>query len=111
MCCENMVEIIYDKLVRDKIPEIMKSSGKEVITKNAINNDEFLIYLSKKLIEESTEFGSSYLNEELADILEIILTILDLRGETLSMIDRLRKDKKIERGAFNKRIILLSSLG
>lgn len=104
-----MPEIIHNKLVRDKIPELIKSTGRKVKIRTIFDDEEFLFFLSKKLIEESTEFSTNYAIEELADILEIVQTILDIKGETFSSLDLLRKEKKNKRGGFQSRTILLSS--
>ena len=98
----------FDKLVRDKIPSIIEETGYKVEYRNISSDEEFLEYLAKKLVEESKEFSQDHQLAELADILEIIYTILDLKNLDLDSIETLRALKKQERGAFNNRIILLS---
>ena len=65
---------IYNKLVRDKIPEIMLSKGETPITK-ILDNVEYIAFLEKKLDEEVAEYHNSQDIEELADILEVVYAL------------------------------------
>lgn len=96
----------YNKLVRDKIPQIIEKSGKEVIFKT-LAMSEYKKALNNKLIEEIKEYSKSKSIEELADIEEVILAILKVRKISKSEFDKIRLRKVRERGAFNKRIKLL----
>ena len=60
----------YNKLVRDKIPEIMLASGVKPVTKT-LNPEEYTLFLEKKLDEEVAEYHKDKNVEELADILEV----------------------------------------
>ncbi len=100
----------YNKLVRDKIPEIINKDGKTSELQIASNDDAFLTFLSQKLIEESQEFSDSKDPAELADILEVILTILHLKKISFSKLEKIRLDKRDNRGGFDKRIILVSTV-
>src|SRR3989344_5369295 len=78
----------YPKLVRDRIPEIIKEkTGVEAKTRTLAGDDEFLEYLLAKFVEESVELKNSVqagnLEEELADLFELIYTLLRLRGKTI----------------------------
>ncbi len=106
------VESEYPKLVRDKIPQIIKQKeGIDVPTKIAFDDSEFLDYLLKKMIEESVELRGAIkegnLEEELADIFELIYAILELKKETIEDIIAIQKEKREKRGGFDKRIIML----
>jgi predicted house-cleaning noncanonical NTP pyrophosphatase (MazG superfamily) len=101
-------KIKYNKLVRDKIPEIIEKSDEIPIIKRISSDKEFLFYLSKKLIEEATEFSEKFEIEELADIYELILTILDLKNITFQELENIRQTKQKMRGSFINRIVLLS---
>ena len=106
------VENEYPKLVRDNIPNIIKSKiGKEPSTK-ILNDEEFLRYLAKKMIEESTEVQHSIeygnMQEELADVQELIDTMLKFKGWTREDIAKTQKEKKAKNGGFEKRILLLN---
>ncbi|HLP79835.1 MAG TPA: nucleoside triphosphate pyrophosphohydrolase [Acidobacteriota bacterium] len=92
------------KLVRDKIPQIMKNKGLTPRTHIA-NKDEFLEHLIKKLQEEVKEFTKDPSHEELADVLEVIDAIHTNKFKK-SKVLAVKKKKRLERGAFKKRIIL-----
>lgn len=100
------------KLVRDKIVEIQKAEGKEVKIRVLKNDKEFLKFLSRKMIEEAYELEFSLkkgnLVEELADILEVIETILKLKHIDYEKVRRIQKLKRKARGGFNKRILFMS---
>lgn len=103
------MEIIYNKLVRDNIPEIIKSNnGKPYI--RILNDDEFWEYLLKKDTEELEEVKSATSNEErkkeLADKLELIKAMAEFSGFTLQDIIEEADRKKEKRGGFQKRILL-----
>jgi predicted house-cleaning noncanonical NTP pyrophosphatase (MazG superfamily) len=95
----------YHKLVRDKIPEIIKKKGKIPIIHIA-NEKEYWKGLKRKLREEVNEFLKNFNEEELADILEIIYAICDLKKIDKKGLEKLRKKKAKERGEFKKKIIL-----
>ena len=91
------------KLVRDKIPEIIKADGKEPITR-VLSEHEFLNELDKKLIEEVEEYQADKSLEELADIVEIVYTICEARGYTIEDLMEIKAQKKDKRGGFKDRI-------
>lgn len=96
---------IYNKLVRDKIEEIMIKNGAKPITR-ILNDEEYLKELNKKLLEEVKEYLESGEIEELADIEEVILAILNTKGESREKLEEIRKNKVLKRGAFNKKLFL-----
>ena len=93
----------FDKLVRDKIPEIIASEGKEAIIR-ILDDQEYKVYLEKKLDEEVAEFHESKSLEELADILEVVYALIHVYGSESVYLTRLRK--LVERGGFTKKILL-----
>ncbi len=95
----------YDKLVRDKIPEIIKKDGKEPLV-DIIQGEELELYLNKKLQEEVDEYIEDGSLEELADILEVIQAIVKDKGLSMVQLEKLREEKKRERGGFDKGIRL-----
>jgi len=95
----------YDKLVRDKIPEIIKSKGVVPITHIA-SDEEYQQKLKAKLQEEVNEFLEDLNQEELADILEVIYALCDLYKFDKEKLEQLRKDKAKKRGGFKDKIIL-----
>ncbi|NMB48036.1 nucleoside triphosphate pyrophosphohydrolase [Candidatus Kuenenbacteria bacterium] len=95
----------YDKLVRDKIPEIIKSKGDTPFTHIA-DEKEYEEALVRKLQEEVDEFLAKPCAEEAADILEVLRAICALKNISLDNIEAVRQQKATERGGFEQRIIL-----
>ena len=95
----------YNKLVRDKIPEIIRKKGMVPITHIA-SDEEYWQKLKEKLREEVDEFMEENNEEELADILEVIYAICDFKKIDRNKLELLRKKKAKERGSFKNKIIL-----
>ncbi len=95
----------YNKLVRDKIPEIIKSSSKDCTTE-ILPDDKYIEMLDKKLLEECDEYLESKSLEELADILEVLRAITTARGYSIYELEKMRKEKAEKRGEFNDKILL-----
>lgn len=96
----------YDKLVRDRIPEIIAERGGEARVRVCADDEEYLARLVAKLREEVDEFDRDRNAEELADILEVIKALCLRLGFDLREVEALRAKKAAERGAFEKRLIL-----
>lgn len=97
--------IVYNKLVRDKIPEIIEAEGKEVYTKK-LEESEYIKELNKKIVEEMNEYLEDNNVEELADIVEVIYGILDYKNISIEEFEKIRKSKTDKKGAFKERIFL-----
>ena len=95
----------YNKLVRDKIPDIIKQGGKKAFTHIAAD-EEYENALINKLKEEVAEFLTDPSVEEAADVLEVIQTICALKKIDTIKLEGVRRKKADERGGFKKRIIL-----
>ena len=95
----------YNKLVRDRIPEIIEASGK-TCTCETLPDGQYIELLNKKLQEEVAEYLESGTVEELADIGEVMHAILDYKGIPLTEFQRIRNEKLQDRGGFKKRILL-----
>ncbi len=93
----------YEKLVRDKIPEILDGRGVPYEERIA-SETEYKVELVKKLLEEAQEFAETASKEELADVLEVVKALKKL--PEYENVEELRKQKEEEKGAFEKRIIL-----
>ncbi len=100
-----MKEIIYDKLVRDKIPEIIEKSGKQCKIE-ILSNENYLEMLDKKLDEELAEYHKDQNIEELADLLEVIYATTKARGYSLEELESIRAEKAEKSGGFDKKILL-----
>ena len=99
--------IEYDKLIRDKIPEIIEQSGKKCIVE-VMDNDTYIEYLDQKLNEELAEYQQDKSIEELADLLEVMYAVVTARGYSVAELERIRLEKSEKRGAFEKRLLLNS---
>lgn len=97
--------IEYNKLVRDKIPEIIAQGGSKAVTHIA-DEKEYEEALYQKLSEEVKEFREKPSAEELADILEVVYAISDWIKINRNDLEKLRQEKAEKRGGFAKRIIL-----
>ena len=102
------MEQIYNKLVRDNIPNIIENNGEEPIIR-VLNNEEYKLELERKLNEEYLEVlessGKDRL-EELADMLEVIKSLSQLENSNLNEIIAIAEEKSKKRGGFEKRIYL-----
>lgn len=99
----------YDKLVRDRIPEIIKSNSKECVTKQVFGSEKKK-YLYKKLIEETKELIDSGAVEELADIQEVILSLAKEMNVSIKELERVRQEKADRRGGFSNGIVLMETI-
>jgi len=101
----------YPKLVRDRIPEILQKKGEKRKFDILKNDKEFLVHLFKKLTEESIELQKSVEHnnweEELADIFEVLETILRVKKRSRKEIAVIQKKKRNLRGGFRKRFLML----
>ena len=100
-----MKEIIYNKLVRDKIPEIIEKSGKQCEIE-ILSDEKYLEMIDKKLDEELMEYHKDKNLEELADLLEVIYAATKARGYSIKDLEKIRTEKAEKRGGFDKKILL-----
>ena len=101
---------VHNKLVRDKIPEVIEKSGKQYRIRT-LNDHEYIIELKKKLGEEVEE----YLNakddaeavEELADVLELIHALAKIHSSNIDQVETIRMEKVNKRGGFQDKVFLI----
>ena len=98
----------YDKAIRDKIPQIIKESGSTSHIKT-LSDKEFLEKMEKKLDEEVAEYHQSKSVEEIADIMEVLERIAELRGTSVKELMRIKEKKAQKRGKFEKNLFLIDS--
>ena len=98
----------YNKLVRDRIPEVIMSSGQECKTR-ILADEEYLRMLDAKLDEELAEYHNDQNIEELADLLEVVYALAELHGASEKKLNSIRTKKKRERGGFAKKILLVEA--
>jgi predicted house-cleaning noncanonical NTP pyrophosphatase (MazG superfamily) len=110
----NLMEVlrmpIYNKLVRDHIPQIIEATGKKSSIK-ILNNEEYIKELKKKSFEELEEYmktdNTEDALEELADVLEIVHALADYHGASIEKVEEIRKQKSEKRGGFKEKIFLI----
>ena len=98
----------YNKLVRDRIPEIIEESG-ECCKTQILSDEAYLKMLDAKLDEELAEYHKDQTIEELADLLEVIRAAATARGYTLEELEAVRAEKAEKRGGFEKKILLIET--
>ena len=91
------------KLVRDRIPEIIRNDGKKPIIE-ILSNEEYLIELDKKLCEEVAEYQADKSIEEMADVLEVLFAICEGRGHTVEELLQVKEFKREKRGGYKDKI-------
>jgi predicted house-cleaning noncanonical NTP pyrophosphatase (MazG superfamily) len=104
---------IYNKLVRDKIPEIISRGGSEFSIRT-LTDDEYRIELRNKLGEELDEYleeakkgDDTSAVEELADLLELIHALTAIHGSSPEELERVRSQKAEKRGGFKGKLFLI----
>ena len=105
---EEKVDMEYNKAIRDKIPEIIQKDGHSCNVKK-LSDEEFLEHLERKISEEVAEYQSDKNLEELADILEVIYRVAQLKGVSKEELEKIRIKKSEERGGFDKNLFLIDT--
>lgn len=104
--------IKYSKLIRDKIPEIIRKDG-WIPKMRILNKKEYLKELKKKILEEARELvkakNKKEIINEIVDIQELIDIIISELGLTKSQIKKQQKIKNKKRGGFKKRLFLIKT--
>ena len=96
---------VYNKLVRDKIPEIIEADGK-VCRTHILSNEEYIVALEAKLNEEVAEYQADKNLEEMADVLEVLHASCVARGYSLAELEAMSANKAEKRGGFKEKIFL-----
>ncbi|MCQ6277082.1 nucleoside triphosphate pyrophosphohydrolase [Bacillus sp. V3B] len=101
---------IHNKLVRNKIPQIIQDAGKTPVTK-ILNEAEYIMELHKKSDEELKEYLAAETNEaaleELADLLEIIHALAKTHDSSIEEVEKIRVEKAAKRGGFSDKVFLI----
>lgn len=101
------MKYIYNKLVRDKIPENINSTKGRKCNYKILNDKEYLQELDKKIFEEAHEFIEEHSIEELADLMEVIFAIMKARNISIEEVENVRQAKNNKKGAFGDKIYLI----
>ena len=100
-----MPTIIYNKLVHDRIPEIIEASGKTCAVET-LSDEDYLRAIDAKLDEELVEYHRDQNIKELADLLEVIRAAAAARGYSAEELERVRAEKAAKRGGFERKLFL-----
>ena len=98
--------MVFEKLVRDKIPEIIEQDGGQAVTR-VLDDEEYRACLEQKLDEEVAEYHESGELEELADVLEVVYALAQAQGHTVEELLSVYQRKHDQRGGFSKRLFLV----
>lgn len=101
---------VYNKLVRDKIPDIIRAQGQTPIYR-ILEEEEYRRCLEEKLSEEVAEFQQDKAPEELADILTVVLALAETLGVSPEELEKIYRKKLEERGGFQGKIFLVGKEG
>lgn len=99
---------IFNKLVRDKIPDIIIANGEVPVTR-VLSTEEHQLMLNNKLLEEVKEYLESGEPEELADILEVVRGISNVKGLGFEAILKIMEEKHAKRGGFDDKVFLIET--
>lgn len=103
---DNRFRYTYNKLVRDKIPENIDNEPGRKSKYRILDDDEYLVELNKKVLEEANEFIEENSIEELGDLMEVLNAIMKLKGYKIEEVNKAMEIKSAKKGAFNKKIFL-----
>lgn len=98
---------VYNKLVRDKIPDLIRQQGQQPLIR-VLNDEEYARCLAEKLDEEVAEFHRDQNIEELADILEVVFSLAESVGASRAELMEAYQEKHEKRGGFSGRVFLIS---
>jgi predicted house-cleaning noncanonical NTP pyrophosphatase (MazG superfamily) len=96
----------YNKLVRDRIPEIIAAQGQPCTTE-ILSDVAYLEKLNQKLQEELDEYLQDQDLTELADLLEVIYAVAQAQGMSKEELEEIRAAKAEKRGGFKRKILLV----
>ena len=99
--------MVYNKLVRDKITDLIEANGETPYIR-ILSDEEYTDHLERKLDEEVGEYHKEKNLEELADILEVVFALADNMGYSRDELMDVYQKKNDQRGGFQRRILLLS---
>lgn len=101
------MKYVYNKLVRDKIPqEINNIKGRKANYK-VLNDIEYIQELDRKLFEEANEFVEEHSIEELADLVEVITAIMKVKNISIEEVKKAGEIKNNKKGKFEDKIYLI----
>ncbi len=96
----------YNKLVRDKIPEEINSMEGRKTKFRIMDENEYIKELNRKLLEESNEFVEENDIEELADVMEVMESIMKIKNIQWEEVKKIQTKKRDKKGSFDRKIYL-----
>ena len=106
---KGMKEIKFEKLVRNRIVESIKNQGDEPVYR-VLDDNEYEMLLERKLDEEVSEYHQDKTLEELADIMEVVVSLCAAKGYTTKDLIEIYQKKHEEKGGFSDKIYLISKI-
>lgn len=106
-----MAKVFHRKLIRDKIPQIIKAAGDKYEIR-IMDKREYEKELKKKLVEEVKELNEApkeKLVNEMADVLELLKSISEHYKIDFKLVEEKQVQKRKERGGFKKKLFLIWS--
>lgn len=100
-----MKSMKYNKLIRDKTPKHIDQSGKKAIIEK-LRDTDMIFYLNLKLREELTEYEDTRSVEKIADIVEVLYTILYHKGISLNKFEKIRAKRASKLGTYKEKLLL-----
>ncbi len=105
-----MAKIVYNKLIRDKIPEVIERAGKEFKTR-VLNDEEYIEKVLEKINEETQELieakGREEIINEIADVYEVIEALMAVKNISADEVKFTKKSKCDKSGAFKEKLLLI----
>lgn len=101
------MKYVYNKLVRDLIPQQINEIPGRQANYKILNDTEYLEELDKKLFEEAHEFLEEHSTEELADLMEVIFSIMNAKGISIEDVEKARIYKNNKKGNFKDKVYLI----
>lgn len=101
-----VVMTVYNKLVRDRIPEIITATGKQPECR-VLGPDEYRAALDRKLDEELREYVDGGNVEELVDLVEVAYALAEYAGLSAAEFEAMRQAKRAARGGFERCLLLI----
>lgn len=101
------MKYVYNKLVRDKIPEEINKKSDRKANYRILDDNEYLKELDKKLFEEAHEFVEEHSTQELADLMEVLGAIMKVNNISLEDVEEARNIKNEKKGKFENKIYLI----
>ncbi len=103
------MRVRYDKLVRDGVPQAIEADG-HTYRIEVLALEAYIVELKRKLVEEAREALEASTQDdlllELADLMEVIVSLLNASGVSPGDLEAMRLQRREKRGGFEQRLLL-----